>query len=526
MPTFEIKSPDGQTFHVNAPEGATEQDAIGYVQKNFYQGSTDRYSTTDPASKSWLEKKRDGLATAPINAYLGIKQMFGGLSPTEQSVLAQNKQAEKDAPVTSFGSNVLTAIPAMFVPGANTVVGAGLVGGGLGLAQPVQGDQSLSNILSGKLMNTSVGMLTGMGSQAAGNKISDFLKQRLSAAQAAAAANASRNSVRDTTLQAGREAGYVVPNSEVAPSFLGDIAESFGGKAAVKQEMTQQNQQTTNALARKAIGLPEDAPLSAASIDPLKREAWKAYQDIAALPVTKSEPAIIGSIVDEGGKPLINTPAKVGFNPKQALEDLKQLRFDAKAQFNFYNRSLNPEALTKAKELQAAADALETKFEDYAAGLGKPGLVDALQQARVQLAKIGTVERALNDANGDVSARVLGRLADKGAPLTNELKTIGQFNNAFPKFMGEGAKSPASGVSYTNLLSSPLLGLLGHSTLGPGGALLAGAPFARGGMRSLLMTQAMQKTPQYTVPMLTKAGGQITPEMLSTLSRAAMLSAQ
>lgn len=35
MPKFEITSPDGQRYEVNAPEGATEQDAIAYVQQNL-----------------------------------------------------------------------------------------------------------------------------------------------------------------------------------------------------------------------------------------------------------------------------------------------------------------------------------------------------------------------------------------------------------------------------------------------------------------------------------------------------------
>lgn len=37
MPQYEVNSPDGKTYTVNAPEGATEQDAIAYVQKNMYK---------------------------------------------------------------------------------------------------------------------------------------------------------------------------------------------------------------------------------------------------------------------------------------------------------------------------------------------------------------------------------------------------------------------------------------------------------------------------------------------------------
>lgn len=36
MPQFDVNAPDGKTFTVNAPEGATHEDAIAYVQKNFY----------------------------------------------------------------------------------------------------------------------------------------------------------------------------------------------------------------------------------------------------------------------------------------------------------------------------------------------------------------------------------------------------------------------------------------------------------------------------------------------------------
>lgn len=36
MPKFEVTAPDGKRYDVNAPDGATEQDAIAYVQREFY----------------------------------------------------------------------------------------------------------------------------------------------------------------------------------------------------------------------------------------------------------------------------------------------------------------------------------------------------------------------------------------------------------------------------------------------------------------------------------------------------------
>ena len=56
---------------------------------------------------------------------------------------------KRDEPLMATGAgmagniagNVAMALPAMFVPGANTVLGAGAIGGLLGLAQPAEGGQ-------------------------------------------------------------------------------------------------------------------------------------------------------------------------------------------------------------------------------------------------------------------------------------------------------------------------------------------------------------------------------------------------
>ena len=91
MPTYEVQSPDGTKYRVNAPEGATEQDAIAYVQQNF---------KAEPVKQSpALKVGRDGFADAlasvvseqnPITAAIaqggntamqyvrGLRQMIGG----------------------------------------------------------------------------------------------------------------------------------------------------------------------------------------------------------------------------------------------------------------------------------------------------------------------------------------------------------------------------------------------------------------------------------------------------------------
>jgi hypothetical protein len=69
--------------------------------------------------KQQVEESKGGLASAPINAYLGGKQLVtGSLSPIEQDVLRQNKEAESKAPISSLLGNVamVAAAPATSIP--------------------------------------------------------------------------------------------------------------------------------------------------------------------------------------------------------------------------------------------------------------------------------------------------------------------------------------------------------------------------------------------------------------------------
>lgn len=469
-----------------------------------------RYEILDPVTTkvkgegAWKEVER-GLATAPINAYLGIKQLFGGLDPIEQKVLAQNKAAEKNAPFSSFVSNVATLVPSMFIPGANTVAGAGVVGAATGLAQPVEGEQTFGNIASGKGMNTVLGGALGAGGQYLGNKIGGWFSGNLAQQEAEAAKKNALNSVKTNSFNIGSDAGYVVPPSEINPSFMTNRLESVGGKAAIRQEATLRNQDVTNALARKALGLPDDAPLSREAVLKVREANYAPYKQVSNLPPTS-------------GSSIFNTQE---FNPKAALEQLKQSRNDAQGWFNAYNRSANPEDLAKAKAAKAIADNLETSLENYASSKGQSTLVDELIKARKEIAKTYTVDRALNPATGDVSARVLGSLYSKNKPLSDGLDVIGQFNAAFPMFTGDAVRTQAPGVSRLGPFVGGLLSTGGAAASGsPAGLLAGGLPLLSHPARALALSPALQKAPEYAAGALAKFGGKaLTPELAAAYLR-------
>ena len=275
------------------------------------------------------------------------------------------------------------------------------------------------------------------------------------------ARNEAQNTIRDETLRAGRQEGYVVPPSVSGGGVLSRRLENFGGKAATAQDAAIKNQQVTNTLARKELGLPKNTPLSVRTLDTLRNRLAAPYREVAAI-----------------------SP-----QAKTALEQLKQARFDANAHFKHYDVSADPASLAKARDFDNQAKALELSLEAFAKAAGKPQLIPELRQARVEIAKTFTVERALNVGSGDVSAATVGRMADAGKPL-GSLETTGKFQQAFPHYMREGVQQP--GISALESIFSAGLGLGGYGALGPWGVPLAALPLLRGPTRSALLSKPYQ----------------------------------
>lgn len=281
-------------------------------------------------------------------------------------------------------------------------------------------------------------------------------------AQAESAATASKNSVLDTTLANARSEGYVVPSSAVNPTFLGNRLESVAGKAATGQEASIRNQQVTNKIARREASLPEDSPITEGTLAAARDQLAQPYQEVAALSPTAAK----------------------------KLELLKEARFEAKGNWQYADRTGDPKAVKEAKKWDNKAQRLESDIDTEAQNSGNLDLVTRLQEARKALAKNYTVERALNVGSGDVDAGTIGRLLDKGAPLSGGLETIGRFNQAFKRYSREGTNVPAAGVGKTEAIAGATLGAVGHAT--GVGLWPAGLPLLSGPARSLALSNMMQ----------------------------------
>lgn len=161
--------------------------------------------------------------------------------------------------VGNIGGNIAAAVPAAFIPGANTAVGATLVGAGLGALQPVgQDDSRLQNTLTSGALGLAgfgAGRLLGKGVSAASKKMTS-IEQRVAekAAQQAAsetasarsaAGNAAQNAYRQLEhLRELKAARALTPDEQLVVSSLEkELAEKALEKlmpAAAQKEATAQ----------------------------------------------------------------------------------------------------------------------------------------------------------------------------------------------------------------------------------------------------------------------------------------------
>jgi hypothetical protein len=387
------------------------------------------------------------------------------------------------------------------------VAGAGTGLGAARLAQPIsQLGQGLRNLFTAAPTT----QLTSAGSAGAGSSLAAEMGfgevgQMIAGlgagvAPAAAPALATRNlaAVPPQTRQVigeAREAGYTLPPSQTNPSLTNKVIESLSGKIKTNQAVAQKNQEVTNNLAKKALGIPKDQPLTNETLKNIRASAGEAYDNITVIGNVSPNASFFKKL-DDIVEPYVK--AAEGFpeaKPNPIIEEigaLKSVSFPAQA------------GVAKIRELREAADtayasgnkalgkaykdasvAIEDALESQAKKLGAnvPNeLLKNFREARKLIAKTYSVQRALNDASGNVVATNLAAQLKRGAPLETELKSIARTAQAFPKSVQSVDQMAQS------LPVSPLdfgAAMLGYGTLGaPGAAGLVARPIARSAILS------------------------------------------
>ena len=249
------------------------------------------------------------------------------------------------------------------------------------------------------------------------------------------------------TMQAAREAqeaGYVIPPTQVKPSLVNRLLEGTAGKISTAQNASFKNQQVTNQLAAKSLGLPEDTVISPEILTNIRAKAGQAYENLRLSGRLKTSPKFIqaldeigpykdakiaakdfGDAKDNAVIEVIDSLKKPSFDVNSAVSKINTLRTDANKAFK-----AGDTALYQAN--RQASEVLENTIENYLANSKQTDLLSKFRDARQTIAKTYSVEDALNQTTGAIDAKKLAAQLAKGKPLSGELKQSAQFAQAFP----------------------------------------------------------------------------------------------
>lgn len=516
MPTFEFTAPDGKSYEVGAPEGATQAQAFQMLQSQIAGGAP-----AAPAAEGFAPALGRQVANAGAGAIKGASEIgatllapldaaYRATGLPENSIIGRTDRRQAvDEALGGLGADPSSIAYGAGKVGAEVAGTLGVGGGVATLARPLIGrfaaplvDAVASSGMRAGGMIGVPGMLTRMAGGAATGAASAGLVNpdtALSGAAIGAAAppliagagqmgaalgnriaanrSAQMNAylagqpLRDT-LSAGIDAGYVVPPSSVNPSFVNNMRESIAGKIATAQTASSRNQEITDALARKALGLSPDAPLSVeamgayrkaqtqAGYEPLRKMGMlppdpQFNADLAAIAARNTGKGTIPAVENQAVKDLVKAhQSPTGFDSGDAVDAIRTLREKASDAFRQGDTAL-------ARTNREVADAYEQALE-RGVPANNPGLLNSYRTARANIAKSFSIEDALKEGTGSVDARKLATALQGGAPLSGDLLTAGRFASAFPK-----ATQPPS------LVAGP--GVHNMKAYGSGGGAAAGA---------------------------------------------------
>lgn len=288
MATYRVTSPDGGTYEVTAPEGASEDSVLSYARAMFNRASAPKPAKWEPSSPT---EGMDGFDT--VAAGMGKRMTDWGraagqmLGMVSEGDAAQSRKL--DAPLMetfggkagAIGADMLSAV----VPGTQSIKGAALVSGALGALTPtVEGESRARNVLTDAALGGGATAALKYGTKAAQSAISAREAQGLTASTA--------NAQRDSAIVAGKEMGYVAPPSVSGGGVVSRTLEGLSGKQKTNQSMAVKNQSVTERFARRAVGLPEDAPLSPEILQKVRNDAYEAaYTPVSSAGTVKTDAA-------------------------------------------------------------------------------------------------------------------------------------------------------------------------------------------------------------------------------------------
>ena len=492
MPIYTVQGPDGRTYEIEGPAGATAEQ-LGKVIMSAKKPAAPAETYDPTEGMSTFDKFAAGAGKAMIDVGRGVGQMVGLVSRDD---VAESRKRDAALMNTgagaagNFAGNVALLAPTAMIPGAATVPGAAIIGGVTGAVQP-------STSTNETLTNIALGGAGGAAGQVVANKLPGIVTNWSQSAKQKAAEQGAANAQKFAAAQQGNKLGYVIPPADMNPGMVSEAVSGLSGKIKTAQVASQRNQSVTDKLARKALGLADDAELTPDVLNGVRKQAAAAYDNVKGLGVVQADKPFLDALdqiaatqqgagrsfpglQNNGVVDLVASLKKQSFDAGDAVDATKVLREMADKAYRGGDTALG-------KAAKYASDALEGVLERNLQASGNQQALQQFREARQLIAKTYAVQKALNPETGSVNAQVLAKELGKGRPLSGELKDVAKVATAFPKAT-QALKEAPKAVSP---LDFAVATATGASTMNPLSVLMLGA---RPAARNALLSSVVQKS--------------------------------
>lgn len=499
---MDVRLPDG-TIIKNVPDGTSKADLVANLQRNGMAVPSEWLAATptpkpqipqadpseggstiqvyNPFGKNLDTGLKVGQATTRVLAGIGsglddLKTGVGQrLGFIDQASVDEKKRRDAPLKATTAGTvgnvigKVAVGLPAAFVPGANTLAGAGLIGGAQGVLEPTASDESVAkNALIGASAGAGgvvLGRVLRAGYQGVKGLIEPFT-------------DAGQNRIAGRVLERFAENPDAVRNATSAATETGArplLAEAARDRGvATLQRALESDPQIAAMVAQRAAdnNAARVATIGSIAGDPAKRAAAEAARKAASGDMYQAATNATYTVDSKLGD-LLNRPAV-----KQALQRAKSLAENQGRPFTFATETQAPfsgvggRAAESSKQitgqgLQDLKMALDEMLSDPASGFtGKAGdtiknlrgqIMDWMEQANPAFKQART---AYASASKPINAMDVGqRLLDKTTGAIRDLGGNQRLQaNAFARALNDeaGTVQKATGFKGVNALADVL----------------------------------------------------------------------